>query len=585
MSVLITAPVPSSDAETEELMQRRFSLMAAQVASLRWTFLMVIIFVIALAWNAVPKQFLLGWFFTSMLVFALRMNWLNRHAKRALEPAAHKVKRAIVWNALLGLMLGASALFMLWLDQTLSAVLTTIIVSTAAGAVAISGPLLPVYLAYTLGIMLPFAAMWSVQGGPLGIGLAVLMATFVSLQYRFARKVNDTFTESFLIRRENEHLIGQLTQARDEATSASRAKTRFLAAASHDLRQPLHALSLQASALLIDPHAGDTPQIAADISKQIENVSTLLDSLLDISKLDAGTLAADKRPIHLSRLLDSLAKSFGPWVEEKNGLRFVFHNSPDQIAVTDPVLIERILRNLVDNAIKFTSTGSITMTLEKKKGMLELSVTDSGVGIAPELQARVFEEFYQIDRHAHGHTRGLGLGLSIVSRLSGLLGMGVKLSSSPGQGTTVSLQLPVDPAAEVPPIAPVLVTLASDLRGLRVLVLDDEPAICTAMTTLLRRLGCEALSANTIAEARSLAASFGPRVLLTDYRLEDDYNGVDAVAQLRANHPQILALLISGDTAPERLREADASGLCLLHKPVSLGQLKQALSTLISTGS
>jgi two-component system, sensor histidine kinase len=584
MSGLITAPVSNSEAETEELMQRRFSLMAAQVASLRWTFLMVIIVVIAVAWNAVPKPLLLGWFFISLLVFALRMSWLNRHAKLTQEPAAQKVKRAVMWNALLGLMLGASALFMLWLDQTLSAVLTTIIVSTAAGAVAISGPLLPVYLAYTLGIMLPFAAMWSAQGGALGFGLAVLMATFVLLQYRFARKVNDTFTESFLIRRENEHLIGQLTQARDEATSANRAKTRFLAAASHDLRQPLHALSLQASALLIDPHASDTPQIAADISKQIEDVSTLLDSLLDISKLDAGTLAADKRPIHLSRLLDSLAKSFGQWVEAK-GLRFVFHNSPDQVAVTDPVLIERILRNLVDNAIKFTSAGQITMSLEKKGGMLELSVTDSGVGIAPELQARVFEEFYQIERHALGHQRGLGLGLSIVSRLSGLLGMGVQLSSSTGQGTTVCLQMPVDPAAPVPTASPVFETLACDLRGVRVLVLDDEPAICTAMTTLLRRLGCEALSANTIAEARSLAESFGPRVLLADYRLEDDYNGVDAVAQLRADHPQILALLISGDTAPERLREADASGLCLLHKPVSLGQLKQALSTLVSTGT
>jgi len=149
----------------------------------------------------------------------------------------------------------------------------------------------------------------------------------------------------------------------------------------------------------------------------------------------------------------------------------------------------------------------------------------------------------------------------------------------------VCLQMPVGPAASVPPASPAFDMLACDLRGLRVMVLDDEPAICTAMTTLLRRLGCEARSANTIAEARSLAASFDPRVLLADYRLKDDYNGVDAVAQLRADHPQILALLISGDTAPERLREADASGLRLLHKPVSLGQLKQALSTLVSSGT
>ena len=331
------------EAVAEDLLQRRFALMATQVLELKGSFLLTILVIAIVAWQAVPLPLVLAWFSLALLVFAMRARWLVRHVALVQEAATVKVRTAVRWNAALGLVFGASALSLVWLDTTMSAVLTTIVVSTAAGAVAISGPLLPVYLAYTVGIMGPFALAWLSIGSALGVGLALLMGTFVSIQYRFALKVSQMFTESFMIRRENEILVGQLTLARDQADAASHAKTRFLAAASHDLRQPLHALSLQSSALLLDPHAQDTPTIAAAMAESIQDVSTLLDSLLDISKLDAGILLADKRPVHLSRLLDALGRSFSLGVEEK-GLRFELHNPTGQIAVTDPILLERVLR-------------------------------------------------------------------------------------------------------------------------------------------------------------------------------------------------------------------------------------------------
>jgi signal transduction histidine kinase len=566
------------------LMQRRFSLMAAQVMALRWSYLLICAVIAVVAWQAVPAPWVASWLCASLLTFSLRAHWLNKHARLTDEPAAYKVQRAVLWNVALGSVFGVSAAFMLWLDQTLSAVLTTVVVSSAAGAVAISGPLLPVYLAYTLSIMVPFAAVWAATGGILGVGLAVLMATFVSVQYRFARKVSETFTESFLIRRENEQLVGQLTRARDEADAASIAKTRFLAAASHDLRQPLHALSLQSSALLLDPHAEDTPAIAAAIAESIEDVSTLLDSLLDISKLDAGTLLADVRPIQLSRMLDTLARSFQPWIESK-GLSFELHTVPGQIALTDPMLLERVLRNLVDNAIKFTSQGTVSLSLQEQPDHLAVSVSDTGAGIATELQAKVFDEFFQVNRHAQGHASGLGLGLSIVKRLAQLLDMAVELHSTPGHGTIVRLRLPRADAAALRLVAPPPVAPSCDLRGMRVLVLDDEPAIRAGMATLLKRLGCEVASAATVDAARTEALSFAPQIVLADYRLGDGPSGIDAIAALRSDRPSLRALLISGDTAPDRLREASESGIPLLHKPVTMDQLRRALSALLTAAA
>lgn len=574
---------PMDDAQdlNEALTLRCFGIMVAQVHTVRWPFVVISSVMAAVATRAVPLPIVAGWLAVVLTVFALRNVWLSRQVADMSVPAARKVHGALMSNLALGAGYGVSALFMLVLDQTASAVLTTIAVSSAAGAVAISGTLPRVYLAYTLGIMVPFAAVWAFSGTLLGVALAVLMGMFVSLQYRFTHKVSETFNESFLIRRENEALVEQLTAARDRAHAASVAKTRFLAAASHDLRQPMHALSMQSGALLRNPRAEDTPAIASAIAEAISDVNALLNSLLDISKLDAGTLLADRRPIHLSRMLESLGRSFRASVESR-GLRFELDVVPEQIAITDPILLERVLRNLVDNAIKFTPRGRVRVAMVRLPDHFELSVSDTGVGIPAEAQGKVFDEFYQIDRHAQGHTQGLGLGLSIVSRLSELLGMSVALESTPDVGTTVTLRIPRSEEDHQPTVPAADTSQEMSLKGLRVLVLDDEQKICNAEAELLRGWDCEVATALTTAQARATAKAFEPNVVLADYRLGNADNGIAAVAQLREDHPGLLALLISGDTGPDRLREAHDSGLRLLHKPVPPEQLRRALADLVA---
>lgn len=583
-------PPPDADPQalSEALARRRMDIMVAQVKSMRWPFVLISGVMAMVAARAVPVPVVVAWFAAVLVTFVLRELWLTRQLASPDVRASRMMKGAIISNLAIGIGYGITAAFMAVLDETASAVLTTIAVSSAAGAVAISGTLPPVYLAYTLGIMVPFAAAWALNGTLIGLALAGLMLIFVVLQYRFSRKLSETFNESYQMRRENEALVAQLTIARDEAREAEAkaqaanvAKTRFLAAASHDLRQPMHALWMQSATLKQAPYSEHAPAIADAIADSVSDVNALLNSLLDISKLDAGTLVADKRPIHLSRMLQSLARSeFQPRAESR-GLSFELDIVPEQIAVTDLILLKRVLSNLVDNAIKFTPQGRVRVSLSCETDHFELSVADTGVGIPAELQAMVFDEFYQVNRHAEGHAQGLGLGLSIVSRLSELLGMQVRLASTPGVGTTVSLRMPRSSEDVLPPAPDPAPNVRPRLAGLRVLVLDDEATNCQAEASLLRGWGCEVATALDSAQARETALSFSPDVVLADYRLGNDENGIEAIAMLRDDHPDLRALLLSGDTGPDRLREAHHSGLRLLSKPVNPDELKQALSDLV----
>jgi len=570
-----TVQMRNDAATAEELAQRRFALMTGQVASLRWSFMLVMLAMAAVSWVAAPAILVASWLLAALLTHVLRVRSFVLHAARDNEAASIKIRLGVAWNLALGLVYGASSVFMFWLDLPLSAVLTMIVVSAAAGAVAISGPLLPVYGAYAVGLMLPFALSWALKGGVLGLGLAALMLVFMAMQYRFATQVSATFTESFLIRQQNQELVQQLTLARDEANAASHAKTRFLAAASHDLRQPLHALALQSAALSVDLQAPDSPAIAAAIARSVDDLSSLLDSLLDISKLDAGVLMAQSRPIYLSRLIENLARSMRPLIEGK-GLSLKLVAEPHLVVNSDPVLIERTLRNLLDNAIKFTEHGGIVLALERQGEWAHMSVVDSGTGIPLELQSKVFEEFYQIDPFSKGPTQGLGLGLSIVRRLTSLLGARLELQSEPGQGTAVNLFLPL---ASTMPAVPADTEESDVVRaGMKVLVLDDEPKIRVAMANLLRRLDCHVSVAADVTQAQALLEGGCFDLMLIDYGLGDGENGLQAQARLRVGRPNLRVVMITGETTAELLRAAHAEGLAVLHKPVTLKKMRQLLS-------
>jgi signal transduction histidine kinase len=383
----------------------------------------------------------------------------------------------------------------------------------------------------------------------------------------------------------NARLFRETNEKSRQLELANLAKSRFLAAASHDLRQPLHTLSLYSASLKLHAPDGATGEIAGHINKALAALSVLVDSLLDISKLDAGAVQPELQSVGLSGLVERIAADYRPVARDK---RLAFRVAAAEVWVkTDPVLLERLVRNLVDNAFKYTAAGSVTLAAESDETTVRITVRDTGAGIPAAERERIFEEFYQIGNPERDRSQGLGLGLAIVRRLAQLLGLHIELESEAGRGSTFAVTMPCvleqRAAAAVPAPAAQAVLNPRGLDGARVLVIDDEPEVRAGMRTLLQHLGCRVAVCGGYAEAERLLDDQALEVdlIVADFRLRQHENGIDTVRRLRARLGEVPALLVSGDTAPERLREAQSSGLPLLHKPVSAEKLTQTMLALL----
>jgi signal transduction histidine kinase/CheY-like chemotaxis protein len=377
-----------------------------------------------------------------------------------------------------------------------------------------------------------------------------------------------------------------------EDTSA--AKTRFLAAASHDLRQPVQALALNMAALEIESrHAAAPAQqlLVQRMAASLQALTQMFDVLLDISRLDAGIVPVNPQPLPLAPLLRRLHEELEATARAR-GLRLALHLPARTATATlppttrsDPVLLERCLRNLLDNALKYTERGGVLLALRPRQGGWTVQVLDTGIGMTPEVLARACEEFYQADNPERDRRRGLGLGLAIVQRMLRLLGHGFGLASRAGHGTAVTLQLVAEtPTAEAALPAAAGAASAPGLLG----VIDDDPAVREGLASLLQRWGHGVLhAADDAALLRAWQAAGAPPVqaLITDLRLAGHRSGLDAVATLRRAWGEGLpALVITGDIAPERLQALRRSGLPWLAKPVMPMRLRGWLAALPPAG-
>lgn len=361
-----------------------------------------------------------------------------------------------------------------------------------------------------------------------------------------------------------------LKNARDVAESATAMKSRFLAAASHDLRQPLHSLGLYLSVMTRQLAEPNLLQVSDKMRNSLDTMGELLDALLDISKLDSGSVVPVKRDVAINELLDRIVTDNIQQAHEK-GLQ-VDCPETDCVVHSDPVLLERVLENYVTNAIRYTEQGRVSIDCDCSHGMARISVSDTGIGIPKDDLDKVFEEYYQLDNQARDRRKGLGLGLSIVKHIARLLDHPIGVVSAPGEGSTFTIDLPLGEPIAVQ--APPPKHDVGRAREPAVLFVDDDLAILDATMMLLKSYGVEVHSALCGDDALAcIKAGFRPDIVVSDYRLPG-YNGVEMVRRVRqATVEDLPAIIMTGDTSGEEIRAANLSHCTVLHKPANIDQL------------
>ncbi|MQR02642.1 ATP-binding response regulator [Glaciimonas soli] len=377
-------------------------------------------------------------------------------------------------------------------------------------------------------------------------------------------------------------LLARLSAQKEAAEIANRAKSRFLAAASHDLRQPIHALHLFLGTLknLELPIQAQRP--LANVLRCTESIDEMFVSLLDVAKFDAGLIAPQISDFPVMTVLNRIRHECAPQASFK-GVQLQVVPSSAWIK-SDPLMVERILRNLVTNAIRYTSTGRILVGCRRRADhKLELAVYDTGVGIAQDQQEKIFDEFYKADI-ADLNQAGLGLGLSIVDQLSKLLSAPLRLASSEGKGSMFSVTFTLSQLINVDHLSIQPLNNHVDFQGCTILLIDDDAFILEATRGLLEQWGCIVIMAEDIKTAIQLLmqAPTLPNAMICDYRLRGKENGADAVTQIWEEfNTNIPALLITADTSPKRITQLKSTGLPVLHKPIRDDELKEALARLL----
>jgi two-component system, sensor histidine kinase len=457
------------------------------------------------------------------------------------------------------------------------ALLICLVLGLVAGAVTFDSVYPPSLYIYVIGVSTPLLIRLLLVADDTHFILSAMLLFFIIGSVSAGRELGRTFWKSLWQRYENDQLIVQLTEQRAIADAANRDKSRFLAAASHDLRQPLQALVLFSDAINVASTEEDTRHLSAQISKSVGVLVGMFDELLDISKFDAGVIRANKEHFRLQDIFDHLLTDFTPLAETKS-LQFSIQEST-LTGYSDAHLFERILRNLIANAIKYTETGKVDVTCQLVDTGLQVSVADTGIGIREENIPHIFEEYYQVDNQHRDRLRGLGLGLAIVSRLATLLSCKVNIDSTYGRGSVFSVIIPAGEATLIRQAAPPLMS-KHDLGGKTIALIDDHLDIRQRIVGLLKQWGCHSYdgeSAELVFEQISRDGK-RPDMLISDYRLPNEVSALNVIALLRERWGEgTPALILTGDTAPHTLQEIKKSGALVIHKPITPARLRSVI--------
>lgn len=537
--------------------------------------------------NQFPAYQLAGWLIVFLITLLFR-GLVARGHRADPDRAGNSAKWGQLFTLASGLVglswAGAAILFYEPTRPELVLFLAFMYAGLVAGATAYTSVHLPTFIAFLIPTTIPFAIMNLFAGGAMYNAMGITIFAFAMMAIVYARKFNLSIAGMYKLQCENADLLRDLEQqkraadtSRDIAENAIREKNSFLAAASHDLRQPLHASGLLLSVLRDHVQEKEGHALLDSVFKSIEALNHLFNSLLDVSRLDAGVIEVHPRHISMSDLIHSIESKYRLQAEKKH-LEVNLQCGATAV-YTDPVLLERILSNLMSNAITYTKQGSVSIRCSQtSKDKVLIEISDTGVGIPEAETSQIFSEYYQINNPERDRSKGLGLGLAIVKRLCELMEINIELRSVTGEHTTFSLELPsgdpekIQEEKKLPYIA--------SLSGVVVLVIDDDQDVLSGMQKLLSAWGCKTLAAKSAETALRVLSQHDkpPEIVFADYRLCDNKTGVEAIhAVFEELNRSIPAVIITGDTSPERLRQVNSSGFRLLHKPVTPVELRATL--------
>ena len=484
-------------------------------------------------------------------------------------------------------------------DQALFGV--TLLAIPSAG-VAVSQSSRYIVAAYSTAILAPSGTVWCMLYPSQALGGSALIGLMLTVLILVAADGEKLLRRSVGIRHERDRLVRDLEQrnaqvrsamtevqsAMAQAEQSAQARARVLAAASHDLRQPLHALSVYSAVLASKPTPDLLNEVSGNIDQIVRSLGNLLNDLLDLSRLSAGYYVPEHQEMDLERLIAGVCTEFQHPASQKS-LSLIEELNPVRV-LGDPVAIGRITRNLIDNAIKYTEHGSVRVALHTEllgdALLAVLSVTDTGKGIPASEHSRIFEEFYQLDNPGRDRSRGVGLGLAIVQRLCELIGAKISIDSVVGEGTRFRVSLPALLGAIAPAGATSPQPMDAALRGKRVYVIDDEIDILKSMRTLLGVWGIEALTADAPETAERIFERYGcPDLMIVDLRLGEGEHGAQLADRLRLQYGAFPVLIITGETASEALRQANEGGHTLLQKPIAPEVLRHSIATAMAHAS
>jgi signal transduction histidine kinase len=548
--------------------------------------------------DVAPLALRVDWGVLFVVVWLLRVALALHYSRSAAATPAALLTRLRFWKLGVlasGVLWGAAAWLFHFYGGALHQISLVLIVYTfCVACVPILAPQFPFFVVFVLIVFVPAIAAVAVQQSRVGWQLAVVMTVAMGMIVLLGRTYRESFVRNIALKLRTEALTVQLRAeksasdaARYEAEVANRAKTQFFAAASHDLRQPLHAMGLFAEALRQRTREPEVAQLVNSINESVDALEGLFSELLDITRIDSGGIEVNPEHFGIGDIFRKLRLHFEPAAFEK-GLSLRFRGARCA-ALADPLLVERILRNLVSNAIRYTDEGSVLASARRRGERLLLQVWDTGPGISEDERQRVFEEFYQVPRTSAvtsgEQKKGLGLGLAIVKRLAALMGAPLDLRSEPGRGSVFTLDLPLGKAPRAgAPALPGKAPLGLTLEGRLIVIVEDEPVVRQGLEVLLRGWGASIAAFESVEAVKTWAEASDPAVVepalvIADYRLEHGETGIAAIDVLRARFGASLpAIVVTGSSMTGQDKEALAHDFHLLIKPVLPNKLRAMIA-------